>query len=90
MQTAGPVHSDIAFAAVQASCTLHGPASADAAELEQAVEDRTIIADVVFALFARELLHIVGRDLVQEFNVLVRVELRHFVLGGGFGALCDS
>ena len=31
--------------------------------------------------------HVAWCDLAQELDVLVRVELGHFALGGGFGAL---
>lgn len=87
VQAAGPVDGNVALAAVQASGALHGAAGADAAELEQAVEDRAVVADVVLALLAREVVHVVGRDLVQEVDVLVGVELRHLVLGGRLCAL---
>lgn len=87
VQTAGPVDGDVALAAVQTRCALHGAAGADAAELKQAVEHGAVVADVVLALLLGVLVHVVGGYLVQEVNVLVRVELRHFVLGGRLCAL---
>jgi hypothetical protein len=80
MQTTSPVYSDVAFPSVQASGALHGTASADTAKLKKAIKYRAIVSDIVFTLLAGELLHVVWRDLVQEFDVLVRVELRHLVL----------
>lgn len=38
-------------------------------------------------LFLDKLIHIVWRDLVKKINIFVRMELRHFALGGGFCAL---
>jgi hypothetical protein len=87
VQSAGPVDRDIALPAVQTRRTLHGASRADSAKLEQAVKHRTIVADIVLALLLSKAVHVVGRDLVQELDVLVGVELRHFVLGGRFGAL---
>ena len=87
VQAAGPVDGDVALAAVQTSGALHGAAGTDAAELKQAVEHGTVVADVVLALLLGVLVHVVGGDLVQEVDVLVRVELRHFILGGRLCAL---
>jgi len=87
MQTASPVDSNIAFAAVQPRRTLHTATSADTAELEQTVEDRTVVADVVFALLFAEVVHVVWGDALQEVDVLVGVELGHLVLGGGLCAV---
>jgi hypothetical protein len=87
MQAAGPVDGDVALAAVQTRCALHGAAGADAAELEQAVEHGTVVADVVLALLLGVLVHVVRGDLVQKVDVLVRVKLRHLVFGGRLCAL---
>jgi hypothetical protein len=87
MQSTSPVDCDIAFPSVQTRRPLHGASRADTAELEQAVKDRTIISDIVFALLFGEVVHVVWGDFVQELDVLVGVELRHFVLGGWFCAL---
>jgi hypothetical protein len=89
MQATRPVDCNIALSSVQTRSTLHSASSADTAELKQAVEDWTIVSNVVFALLLGEVIHVVWRDLVQKLNVLVRVELRHFVLGGWFGALLE-
>jgi hypothetical protein len=90
MQSAGPVDRDIALPAVQTRRALHGASRADTAELEQAVKDGTVVSNVVLALLFGEAVHVVRRDLVQELDVLVGVELRHFVLGRGFGALSSD
>ena len=87
MQTTSPVHSNIAFAAVQPRRTLHAAASTDTAEFEQTVEDRTVVADVVFALLFAEVVHVVWGDALQEVDVLVGVELGHLVLGCGLCAV---
>ena len=87
MQTTGPVHSNVALAAVQPRRALHAAASADTAELEQSVKDGTVVADVVFALLFAEVVHVVWGDALQEIDVLVGVELGHLVLGCGLCAV---
>lgn len=87
MQSTSPIDCDIALPSVQTRRAFHCAASADTAELEQPVEDWAIVSDVVLALLLREIVHVVGGDFVKEVDVLVGVKLRHFVLGGWFGAL---
>lgn len=87
VQPACPVDGHIAFPAIQSRSTFHTAASTDAAELEQAIEDWTVISNVVFALLFGEVVHVVRRDALQEINIFVCVELRHLVLGSGFGAV---
>jgi hypothetical protein len=79
MKPASPIDRDIALSSVQSRRALHGASRADAAKLEQTVKDRTVVSDVVLALLLGEAVHVIGGDLVQELDVLVRVELRHFV-----------
>ena len=87
VETASPVDCDVAFSAVQSCGTLHAASSADTAELEQAVKDGTIVSYVVFALFLGVLIHVIRRHLGQEIDIFVGMELGHFELGSGFGAL---
>lgn len=87
MKSTGPVDGDIAFAPVQAGCPLHTTTSTDAAEVKKSIEDWTIIADVVFSLLFGEVVHIVRCDLLEEVDVLIRVELGHFMAGSWFCAL---
>lgn len=90
MQATCPVHCDITFVAVQSCRTLHTTTGTDAAELEQAVEHRTVITDIVPTLLFSELFHVVGCDLGEEVDVFVGVELRHLVLRGRFRTLHDQ
>jgi hypothetical protein len=87
MQSTSPIDCDIALSSVQTRRALHGATSTDPAELEQAVKDGTVISDVVFALLFGEVVHVVRCDFVEELDIFVGVELRHFVLGGWFRAL---
>jgi len=87
MQAARPVDGNVALLAVESRSALHRAAGADAAELEEAVEDGTVVADIVFSLLAHVGVHIVRRHLGQEVDVLVRVELRHLGKHGWFRAL---
>ena len=90
MQSTCPVDGNVALVAVEAGSTLHASARADAAELEEAIEDRAVIADVVLALLSHKGVHVVGRDFLQEFDVLVGVELRHLGRDGRLRALCEG
>lgn len=87
VKSTGPIDGDVAFAPVQAGCSLHTTTSTDAAEVKKSIEDWTIIADVVFTLLLGEVVHIVRCDLLQEVDVLIRVELGHFMAGSWFCAL---
>jgi len=87
MQTARPVDGNVALLAIQTGRALHAATGADAAELEQAVEDWAIVTNVELGLLPVEGLNIVGGDFLKEFDVFVGVELAHFVLGGGLRAL---
>jgi len=87
MKTSSPVDGDIAFAPVEASCALHTATSADAAEIKQPVEDWTVITNIVFSLLLGEVVHVVRSDLLEEINILIRVELGHFMASSWFCAL---
>ena len=87
MQTTGPVDGNVALVTVQARGALHRAAGTDAAELEQTIENRTIVANVVFALLAHETVHVVGRNLLEELNVFICVKLCHFGSDGWFCTL---
>lgn len=87
MQTTGPVDGDVALLAVESGGTLHGSARTDATEFEKAIEDGTIVADIVLSLLARITVHVVGRDPSKEINVFVGVELCHLVDNCGLCAL---
>jgi len=87
MQATGPVHCYITLASVESCGTLHTATCTYAAELEQSIEDGTVITDIVFALLFLETVHVIWRHLVQEVDVLVSVKLGHLKLGCWFGAL---
>ena len=90
MQTASPVDGNVAFLAVETRRALHAAACADAAELEQPIENRTVIPDVVLALLSHKGVHVVRRDSLQEFNVFVGMELRHLGRDGRLRALREK
>src|ERR1700678_2069055 len=66
VKASSPVDGDLALLAVETGGALHAAASADGAELEEAVKDRAIIADIVLVLLSGVGLHVVRRDLLQE------------------------
>jgi len=79
MKTASPVDRNIALATVEARSTFHTTTSADSAELEKPVENRAIISNVIFSLLLGEGIHVIRSDLLKEVDVLVGVELGHFM-----------
>jgi hypothetical protein len=87
VQPTSPIDGYVAFLAVEASSALHGPASTDTTELEQAVKHRTIITDIVLSLLAHVAVHVVWGDSPQEIDVLIGVKLRHLIDHGWLGAL---
>ena len=87
MQSTSPIHSNVAFAAVQSCRTFHAATSTDSTEFEQTVKHRTVVTNVVFALFFAEVIHVVGCDTLQEVDIFVGVELGHLVLGCGLCAV---
>ena len=87
METTSPIYRDIAFPSIESRSAFHGSTSTDSTELEQSVEYRTVVSDVVLALLLAEGIHVLRGDLVQEVDIFVCVELGHFVLGSWFCAL---
>lgn len=87
METAGPIHSDIALLSIQPGRSLHASACTDATEFEKAIEDGAIIPDVEPTLLSCVVLHIVWGDFLQKIHILVCVKLGHFMIRGRFGAL---
>lgn len=64
MEAAGPVDGNVAFLTVESGSTLHAAAGTDAAELEETVKDRTIIANIEFGLLPLEVFHVLWADLL--------------------------
>jgi hypothetical protein len=87
MKSTGPVDGNVAFLPVEARGTLHTTACADTTELEQTIEYGTVITDVVLSLLPHIAIHVVGRDLLEEIDVVIGVELGHFASSRWLGAL---
>lgn len=87
MKTTSPIHSDVGFASIETSSPLHAASGADTAEFEESVKDRTIVTDIVLGLLFDIRIHVVWSDFVQEVDILIGMELTHFVLGGWLGTL---
>ena len=87
MQSTRPINCNVAFSSIQTRCTFHTTASANAAELEKAIEHRTIVSNIVFALLFCIVIHVVGRYALQEIYIFIGMELCHFEFAGRFGAL---
>src|ERR1700760_197408 len=68
MQPTSPVDGDIALLPVQPRSPLHAASSTDPTELEQPIEHRTVVTDVVLALLLGETVHVVGGDALQEVD----------------------
>ena len=87
MESTSPVDRDVAFASVEARSALHAATGGDTAELEEAIKDGTIVADIELALLFHEGVHIVGGDLLEKVDILVRMKLGHFMLCSWFSSL---
>lgn len=85
VQAAGPINGDIGVAAVEADGGADGAAGGGAAEVEEAVEDGAILADVEALELAEVGVGILGEDLRrdggEEVDVVVGVEAAD--VGGG-------
>ena len=87
MKTSSPIDCDVAFATIQTRSTLHATTRANTTELEESVEYRTIITNVIFSLLFGERVHVVWCDLLEEVDVLICMELGHLMTSSRFGAL---
>ena len=64
MKTTSPVHSNVAFAAVETCCAFRASSSGDTTELEKAIENWAIVSDVEFTLLFQEGVHVVWRQFL--------------------------
>lgn len=87
VKTASPVNRHVTLLTVESCSSLHTPTRTDTAKVKEAVEDRAIITHVVFSLLFGIIVHVIWRDLAQEVDVLVGMELGHLEFGGRFCAL---
>jgi len=89
MKATRPIDRDITLATVQSRSTLHTTTTGDTAKFEKAVEDRAVVANIVFALLLREILHVVRCNLGEKLDVFVRVELAHLGFRGRLRSLTN-
>lgn len=87
MKPTGPIDGDIALLAVEPRSSFHASASADATELEEPVEDWTVVTNVEATLFFLVCVHVVRGDFLQEVDVFIGVELSHLMVGSRFSSL---
>lgn len=79
MQSTSPVDCNVTLLTVQASSALHGTSCTDSTKLEKAVENGTIITDIVLSLLSHVAVHVIGGNSSEEVDVLVGMELGHLV-----------
>mmetsp|Transcript_20578 Transcript_20578/g.48498 ORF Transcript_20578/g.48498 Transcript_20578/m.48498 type:complete len:426 (-) Transcript_20578:122-1399(-) len=77
VQPPGPVDDDVDRVVVETRRTADRPRGVQLAELEEAVEDRAVLPDVEPLELTDVILHVVGRDDLQEVDVIVGVKARH-------------
>ena len=77
MESAGPVDDDVGAVLVETAGAADGAGGVQLAELEEAVEDRTILADVEALELPDVVLHVVGGDDAEEVDVVVGMEAGH-------------
>ena len=90
MQATRPINRDVALLPVQASGPFHGATTANAAELEESIEDGTIVPYVELRLFLLISFHVVRIDFAQEIDVFIGMELSHLKVRSRFRALSQS
>ena len=77
MESTGPVDDDVGAVLVETAGAADGAGGVQLAELEESVEDRTILADVEALQLPDVVLHVVGGDDAEEVDVVVGMEARH-------------
>lgn len=82
METSRPIHCNVTLLSVKSCGSFHRSARADTAKFEEPVNNRAVVSHVILALLFLVRIHVVWGDLLEEINVLVRVELCHFHLRG--------
>jgi hypothetical protein len=87
VQATGPVDGNVGLLLAELDGAVQGGAGVELAELVQAVKDRAVggVSGVEPLHARRVLAAVVGRDLGQELDVVVRVELRHLAGHGRVG-----
>lgn len=90
VQATSPVNRDVAATTVEARGAFHRTAGADGTILKQAIEDRTISADVVLQGLLLAGSYRVRGDALEKFNVLVGMELGHLQGTGRLRTLHDK
>jgi len=64
VKATSPVDGHIAFLSIQSRGTFHTTTGADAAELKEAVEHRTVVSYIELCLLPLEVVHVLGADLL--------------------------
>lgn len=84
VEAAGPIDGDVGVAAVEFDGGADGATSGSLTEVEEAVEDRTVFADVEALELTREggVGEGLGRDGREKVNVVIGVKTAN-VVGGG-------
>lgn len=77
VQTPCPINDDVRLVFVEARGSSDRSAGVELAEFKDPVKDGTIFADIESLKLSVIVLHVVGGDLFQEVNIVVRVEARH-------------
>ena len=87
VKSTGPIYGHIAFGSIETGCALHAATGANPAKFEETIKDRTVIADIVLALFLWVGLHVIRSHLPQEVDILIRMKLAHFEMACRFCTL---
>lgn len=81
MQTASPVDSNVGLSHVELDCSANGPASGQLAKVVQSVEYWAVLAHVEALQLLDVVVHVLGRDHLEELHIVIGVEFRHVALG---------
>jgi hypothetical protein len=80
MQATGPIDGDVGCLLVQLDSRRNGTSSRQLAEFVEAVKDGTVLSDIETLHLFVVLAHVVWSNGPEETDVVIRMELGHFLL----------
>jgi hypothetical protein len=79
VQSTSPVHRNVALLTTQSGRAFYAAASINAAEVKEAIENWRVDTNVELELLVRVLVLVLWRHHLQEADVVVSVEVGHFL-----------
>jgi hypothetical protein len=79
VQSTSPVHRNVALLTTKSGRAFYAAASINAAEVKEAIENWRVGTNVELKLLVRVLVLVLWRHHLQEADVVVSVEVGHFL-----------